>query len=541
MVEVNIKPFSTKEIVFVMGIAESPLQVKELSCKYLKTMTAKKALRTAKNFWLDKLQVIQVDTPNRAMNIMLNGWLLYQVMSCRLMARSAFYQAGGAYGFRDQLQDCLSIANISPDIVREQIIKHAKHQFKKGDVLHWWHEPTGKGTRTRISDDFLWLPYVTAEYIKITGDFDILQTEIPFVEGNELKITEAERYFQPSVSRETTSLYDHCIRAVENAMRFSDRGLPLIRNGDWNDGMNTVGNQGKGESVWLGWFLYATLQKIMPICVRMGELAKADNYIVVSKNLATAIEQFAWDGSWYRRAFYDNGDPLGSAQNSECKIDSLSQSWSVISGAGDPERIKRAMKSLEENLVCSPDKIIKLLTPPFDDGPQKPGYIKGYTPGVRENGGQYTHAATWVIIAFALLGDGNKALEMFDLINPINHTNTIEECSIYKTEPYVLAADVYGEPPFVGRGGWTWYTGAASWMYKAGIENILGFKKNGDQLIIEPCISKQWPEFSIKYKYMDTFYDIKVINSQGKNDKNIDKNVIDLVNDKEIHNVEIVI
>lgn len=324
-------------------------------------------------------------------------------------------------------------------------------------------------------------------------------------------------------------------------MRFSERGLPLIRNGDWNDGMNTVGNQGKGESVWLGWFLYATLQKMIPICVRMGELAKADNYLVVSKNLATAIEQYAWDGSWYRRAFYDNGDPLGSAQNSECKIDSLSQSWSVISGAGDPERIKRAMKSLEENLVCSPDKIIKLLTPPFDDGPQKPGYIKGYTPGVRENGGQYTHAATWVIIAFALLGDGNKALEMFDLINPINHTNTIEECSIYKTEPYVLAADVYGEPPFVGRGGWTWYTGAASWMYKAGIENILGFKKNGDQLIIEPCISKQWPEFSIKYKYMDTFYDIKVINSQGKNIKNKDKNVIDLVNDKEIHNVEIVI
>jgi len=547
-VKFKLKAKETKEIIFLMGMTDRPDKVYELADAFKVLEKARAALLEVKEFWQEKLQTIRVDTPDPAMNIMLNGWLLYQAISCRIWARTAFYQAGGAFGFRDQLQDSLSVTAIWPEITKNQIIKHARHQFLQGDVLHWWHEPAGKGPRTRFSDDYLWLPYVTAEYIRATGDYDILKIEVPFLQDEPLKIHEDERYSQPRVTTETASIFEHCIRSIERGLQFGERGLPLIGGGDWNDGMNTVGNGGKGESVWLGWFLCTVMEKMIPICKKMAEKERAEKYQQLIGEITGAIEKNAWDGNWYKRAFFDNGAPLGSVNNKECKIDSLAQSWAVISGKGDPERIKKALNSLEDYLVMREAGLIKLLTPPFDEGNLEPGYIKGYVPGVRENGGQYTHAAAWVIIAFAMMGDGDKASELFGLINPINHTRTNMEYSIYKVEPYVMAADVYSVPPHVGRGGWTWYTGTASWVYKAGLESILGFSKNVDQLVIDPCIPKKWTEYSLQYRHLETTYQIIV-----KNPKNTDKgvthltidgefhegNVIDLLNDGKTHSVEV--
>ena len=428
-------------------------------------------------------------------------------------------------------------------------MKHAKHQFIEGDVLHWWHEPAGKGTRTKSSDDFMWLPYVTAEYIRITGDFDILNTNISFIEDELLKVYEEERYCQPRISSESSSLYDHCIRSLENGMRFGEHGLPLMRCGDWNDGMNAVGNQEKGESVWLGWFMSTTLEKFGPICTIKGDEEKANKYFEISRNIIKNIEKDCWDGNWYKRAFFDNGEVLGSYKNKECKIDSIAQTWSVISESGDVDRAKKAMKSLENNLVMWDEGLIKLLTPPFSGGDLEPGYIKGYVQGVRENGGQYTHAAAWVVVAFAMQGNGDKAFDLFNLINPISHTRTNRECSIYKAEPYVIAADVYAEYPHVGRGGWTWYTGAAGWFYRAGLENILGFNKTGDILTIKPCIPKNWPSFTINYQYMQTTYKIVVTNPKGLNKgvlsikldgEILENKIIKLIDDKQDHNIEVI-
>lgn len=547
-INIDVKANESKEIVFVFGMADNFEKALELGDKFKNLETAKAALIEVKKFWQEKLDVVQVNTPDPAMDIMLNGWLLYQVISCRMWARSAFYQSGGAFGFRDQLQDCLSILEIWPEIAKNQILKHARHQFIKGDVLHWWHEPVDKGIRTRFSDDFLWLPYVTAEYIRVTGDSEILEHEIPFLEDDLLNANEDERYCHPVISKETASLYNHCIRAIDNSLKFGERGLPLMGGGDWNDGMNTVGNQGSGESVWLGWFLYANLQKFIPICRKIGDNEKADYYSETSEKLNVAIEECGWDGNWYKRAFFDNGEELGSAKNSECQIDSIAQSWALISGGGNLERSAKAMKSVEDYLVQWDEGLIKLLTPPFNDSDLEPGYIKGYVPGVRENGAQYTHAAAWVIEAFALLGDGDKAWDLFSLINPINHTRTNIEYSRYKVEPYVMAADVYANQLHLGRGGWTWYTGSASWMYKAGLENILGFNKNGNTLTIDPCIPKKWAEYSIKYKYFDTIYDIHVKNTENlskgvaaviMDGKILDGNVITLSNDLMTHYVEI--
>lgn len=547
-INIRIKPKETKELVFVLGMAGSLEQVHDLVNEFKDVQRAKEALTEVKDFWQDKLRTIRVNTPDPAMNIMLNGWLLYQVISCRMWARTAFYQAGGAYGFRDQLQDCLSIAAIWPEIVKNQIVRHARHQFVQGDVLHWWHEPEGKGPRTRISDDYLWLVYVTAEYIRITGDDEILKIEVPFLEDDTLKDYEDERYCQPRVTKEAASIFEHCIRAVENALRFGERGLPLIWGGDWNDGMNTVGSKGKGESIWLGWFLCDTLQKFIPICRRMNQEEIAEKYLKIMDQVVDSIEKNGWDGNWYKRAFFDNGVPLGSVKNKECKIDSISQSWAAISRKGDPARTAIALDSLEDYLVMREEGVIKLLTPPFGDGEMEPGYIKGYVPGVRENGGQYTHAAAWVVIAFAMMGDGNKACELFDLINPVNHARTDKEYSTYKVEPYVIAADVYSAHPHIGRGGWTWYTGSASWVYKAGLENILGFQKSADKLVIDPCIPQKWGEYTIQYRYLETTYHIIV-----RNPKNLSKGVehiildgeilegngINLINDKANHEIEI--
>jgi len=549
-VNVRLKAGETQEVVFLLGMADRREKVRELAETYKDIGKAREALSEVKRFWRDLLQTIQVNTPDPSMNIMLNGWLVYQAVSCRMWARTAFYQAGGAFGFRDQLQDSLSIMAIRPELARNQIIKHAQHQFLQGDVLHWWHEPAGKGTRTRFSDDYLWLPYVTAEYIKTTGDFELLNEEAPFLEEEPLRKHEDERYCQPRITKETASIYEHCIRSIEYGLKFGERGLPLMGGGDWNDGMNTVGNGGKGESVWLGWFLCATLQKFIPICRIMGEQERAERYLGIIDAVAEAIEKNAWDGNWYKRAFFDNGTPLGSANNKECKIDSLAQSWAVISGKGDPARVKKALNSMEDYLVVRDAGLIKLLTPPFDKGELEPGYIKSYVPGVRENGGQYTHAAAWAIIAFAMTGDGDKACELFDMINPINHTRTDRECFIYKTEPYAMAADVYSVPPHVGRGGWTWYTGTASWFYKAGLENILGFTKTADRLVIDPCISKKWAEYSIVYRYHGTTYHIAVKNpnhvNRGVLSVTVDgvrqkRNTVSLVDDGGTHQVEVIL
>lgn len=516
-VHVTIEPGASRDIVFLFGVAGELSAVEPLTRKYRDLAQAQAALREVQAFWRSKLDIVQVRTPAGSLDLLLDGWLAYQVIVCRLWARSGFYQSGGAFGFRDQLQDSLAITHLWPEITRSQILRHARHQFTQGDVQHWWHEPQGKGTRTHFSDDLLWLPYVTAEYIRITGDHQILAETGPFLDEPVLADTEDERYGRPQVTRYTASLYDHCIRAVEHALKFGGHGLPLMGTGDWNDGMNTVGNCGLGESVWLGWFLATVLEKFSACCLAMGDAEKASQYVAIKTQLATALEDNAWDGSWYRRAYFDNGQPLGSIQNSDCKIDSIAQSWAVISGLGNPQRAVQAMNSLEDYLISRDAGLIKLLTPPFDEGDSEPGYIKGYVPGVRENGGQYTHAAAWVIMAFAKLGDGDKASELFELINPINHTSNLREAARYKVEPYVMAADVYTVHPHIGRGGWTWYTGSAGWMYRAGLESILGFQKNGDILIMDPCIPRKWRTYVIQYQYLTSRYDITVSNPEGLN------------------------
>jgi cellobiose phosphorylase len=446
------------------------------------------------------------------MNIMMNGWLLYQVIACRLWARSAFYQSGGAFGFRDQLQDVMAAAYSWPELIKNQILLHSSRQFVEGDVRHWWHKEAGRGIRTRYSDDLLWLPYVTCDYVERTGDYEILDLEAGFLESERLRENEDERYEIPVASQQADSVYEHCIRAIELSLRYGSHGIPLMGSGDWNDGMNTVGNKGRGESIWLGWFLYTILKRFIPVCMRKNDLKRAQRYEEEAVHIAEAIEAEAWDGSWYRRAYFDNGAALGSAANSECRIDSIAQSWSVISGAGRPARAREAMSAVEKYLIDHEEGIIKLLTPPFDEGSLRPGYIRGYVPGVRENGGQYTHAATWVILAFAGLGMGGRAWQLFHMINPVNHSRTSIECSRYKVEPYVMAADVYAVPPNTGRGGWTWYTGAAGWLYRVGLESLLGVRKEGNRLYMDPCIPPEWEKFEVEYTFENSMYQIEVAN-----------------------------
>lgn len=549
-VKCNLKPNEEKEVVFLLGAGKSSEEVETLITEYGSDKKAKKALEKVKKFWEEKLGSVQFYTPNTAMDYLLNGWLMYQVVSCRMWTRSAFYQSGGAYGFRDQLQDSMAVTHVWPDITRKQILIHSSHQFLEGDVQHWWHEEKYKGTRTRFSDDLLWMPYVTAEYLRITEDYDILSEKTPFLEDEPLKDFEDEAYRIPKVSDTVGTLYEHCIRAIDKSLKFGERGIPLMGSGDWNDGMNTVGNKGKGESIWLGWFLYSILNSFAPICKKVGDVKRAKRYASVAKEIVEAIEENGWDGNWYRRAYFDDGKPLGSMQNSECQIDSLAQTWSIISGgAKNEERIASAMNSVENYLIKKDEGLIKLFTPPFDEGELEPGYIKSYVPGVRENGGQYTHAASWVVMAYAKMGDGEKAVELFELLNPINHTRTHIEYSKYKAEPYVMAADVYSVEPHTGRGGWTWYTGAAGWIYRVAFEYILGFKKHGETLIIDPCIPKNWGGFDIKYKFKDTQYIIEVknpdrINRGVKkitvNNKKITGNKIHLVNDRKEHYVEVI-
>ena len=548
-VNVMLMPGESVDVVFLLGMCEQTSGAEALAKKYNAVSEAKNALDKVKEFWQEKLSVIKVKTPSVSFDVMQNGWLQYQVLSCRLWARSSFYQSGGAFGFRDQLQDCLSVIHTWPEIVRSQILRHARHQFKEGDVQHWWHEPWGRGTRTRCSDDLLWLPYVTAAYIEATGDKTILNNLLPFLEDDVLKDNEQERYARPRVSTQTATLFEHCILAIEKALKFGRHGLPLMGSGDWNDGMNRVGEKGLGESVWLGWFMSSVLKSFAQVCKMMEETPRAEEYTKISVEISKSIETNAWDGNWYKRAYFDDGKPLGSRLNDECYIDAIAQSWAVISGAADMKRAVIAMANLEKNLVDRQNGMLKLFTPPFDCGDLEPGYIKGYLPGVRENGGQYTHAAAWTIMAFAKLGEGDKAWDYFELINPVNHSKNEKGSATYKLEPYVMAADVYALSTNAGRGGWSWYTGSAAWMYKTGLEGMLGFSKKGNMLTIDPCIPKQWPAFRILYKYLGTLYQIRVSNpkrvSKGVSKVFVDgniiaRNAINLDDDGATHDVEII-
>lgn len=519
----DLAPGEEREIILLLGQADDVESARALVQEYREKKRVEESFTQVMNYWSRVLTTIEIKTPDEAMNIMVNRWLLYQTLSCRIWARSAFYQSGGAYGFRDQLQDSMALVYSNPTLAREHILRSAARQFKEGDVQHWWHPPTGRGVRTHFSDDLLWLPFVTCFYVRVTADTSIWNEKIPFIEAALLKPGQDDSYITPTVSTESASLLEHCCRAVDRSMKVGSHGLPLMGSGDWNDGMNRVGHEGKGESVWVAWFLMTVLEKMIPHCEMHQELLKASDefseraalYQAHWEKLKVALEEKAWDGEWYLRAFFDDGTPLGSSKNEECRLDSISQSWAVLSGAGDPERSKRALAAVDEGLVRRSDGLIQLFTPPFNKSAMDPGYVKGYLPGVRENGGQYTHAAIWTMMAFAELGDGERVNELYSLLNPIHHSMTRSGLHKYRVEPYVMAADIYGQDPHVGRGGWTWYTGSSSWMYRACLESILGFELNGNTLKIKPCISKHWSDFEMIYRppmSRGTEYRIKVVN-----------------------------
>jgi cyclic beta-1,2-glucan synthetase len=510
---IDLAPGAMEEVFFLIGEGANRAESLALIGQVQAQGQVDSIWQAVQQHWDDLLNVITVETPDPGMDLLLNRWLLYQTISCRLWGRSALYQSGGAFGFRDQLQDVLAVLHARPALTREHILKAASRQFEAGDVLHWWHPPSGRGVRTRVSDDMLWLPYVTAEYVAATGDDSILNEKIPFLKAEALKAGEAERYAEYEATGDVYTLYEHCRRAIEKGSTSGAHGLPLMGAGDWNDGMNRVGMDGRGESIWLGWFLHATLTRFGSLCLLMKDDPKPYNR--QADLLAQALESHAWDGNWYLRAYYDDGSRLGSSENDECQIDSIAQSWAVLSGAADPQRAAQAMASVDRLLVREADQLILLLTPPFDKTTRDPGYIQGYPAGVRENGGQYTHAAIWTAWAFAKLGQGERAGALFRLLNPVYHANTPEKAGHYMVEPYGIAADIYSQPPRTGTGGWTGYTGSAGWMYRLGLEAILGISRLGDTLKISPCIPGNWPGFKVDYCFRTNHYKISVKNPAG--------------------------
>jgi cyclic beta-1,2-glucan synthetase len=511
---VKIEPDAVVEIVCFLGQAANAADAQSLVAQY-RAVDLDQVLRAVVDYWDGALSTVQVKTPDRDMDIILNRWMLYQTLVCRMWARSAFYQASGAYGFRDQLQDSMALCLSNPALTREHLLRAAGRQFVAGDVQHWWLPSNGQGVRTRISDDRAWLAHCAAHYIESTGDAAVLDENLQFLEGRALQPGEHDAYFLPDIAEERASLYEHCARALDQSLAVGEHGLPLMGTGDWNDGMNRVGEGGKGESVWLAWILHAALMEWIPIASARGDSARSSSWLIHAAALKTALEGQGWDGEWYRRGYFDDGTPLGSAGSVECRIDCIAQSWGVISGAADPVRAARAMAAVDEQLILEQAKLALLFTPPFDKTPLEPGYIKGYPPGIRENGGQYTHAATWSIFAFASLGQGDRAGQLFSMLNPINHARTRAQVHRYKVEPYVVAADIYSVAPHVGRGGWTWYTGSAGWMYRAGMEAILGLRVRGASLTLSPCIPRRWPRFEIVFKYRRARYEIAVENPDG--------------------------
>ncbi|MDH4139412.1 MAG: hypothetical protein OEV43_02455, partial [Coriobacteriia bacterium] len=521
MVEVEVAPGAEEQVSFFLGQTAKLDEARSLVERYRADGAVDAALEGVKDYWKEILGCVQVQSPDPAIDILVNGPVLYQAIACRLWGRTAAYQSSGAYGFRDQLQDSLCTIYARPDLIRAQILEASRHQFQLGDVLHWWQPYSGRGVRTRISDDRHWLPYVAAEYVGATGDESVLHELTAFIEGAEVEPNHEDNYMQPAVSEVAGTVYEHCVRALESARETGPHGLPLMGGGDWNDGMNRVGIDGRGESVWLAWFLNATLKSFADVCERMGEMDRADDYRKWAKRLADAVEANAWDGSWYRRAYFDDGTPLGTRHAEECRIDAVAQAWATISGSADTGRALLALDSVEEKLVRREDKLIALLTPPFDRMAHDPGYIKGYVPGVRENGGQYTHAALWVVLAYLLQKDGDEAIGLLDLVNPVNHARSREDAELYKVEPYVIAADVYAAPPHVGRGGWTWYTGSASWFYRVVVQYVFGLRLGAEggqrYFTVDPCIPKPWRGFDIAYRHGSTEYRIFVTNPRGVN------------------------
>ena len=511
---VDLPPRGRAEVVFLLGQGAGVEAARDLVRRW-READLDAALAEVKRSWDDVAGALQVKTPDRSMDLLLNRWLIYQTLSCRIWARSAFYQAGGAYGFRDQLQDVMALTAARRDIAREHILRCAGRQFVEGDVQHWWHPPSGRGVRTHISDDLLWLPYVALHYVEVTGERRLLDEEVPFIEGPPVPEGSDDAYYVPAQSQQRGTLFEHCARALDARLTVGAHGLPLIGTGDWNDGMNRVGREGKGESIWLGWFLHSLLWEFARIADERGEGERAARWRGHVVALKTSLEEHGWDGDWYRRGYFDDGTPLGSASNAECRIDSIAQSWAVLSGAGDKQRAARAMAAVQEYLVRPGDGLVLLFTPPFDRSPLDPGYIKGYLPGVRENGGQYTHAAIWCVLAFAALGEGDKAGWLFSVLNPINHASTRAGIQRYKVEPYVAAADIYAEANHIGRGGWTWYTGSAGWMYRAGVQWILGIRLRGTTLSIDPAIPRAWPAYEITFRYHSARYTVSVENPRG--------------------------
>ena len=538
-----------REVTFRLGLGRNTEDVRQLVQRFRGAAANRHALDAVHQYWNHTLGAVQIQTPNQAVNILANGWLVYQTLACRVWARSGYYQSGGAYGFRDQLQDTMALIHAEPKLVREHLLRSAGHQFREGDVQHWWHPPADRGVRTHCSDDYLWLPLVTCRYVLGTGDTGVLDERVHFIEGRLVNPDEESYYDLPNRSEESATLYQHCIRAIEHGLRYGEHGLPLIGAGDWNDGMNLVGEHGKGESIWLAFFLYEVLIRFSELARQHGDQAFADRCQAEAVTLHNNVEQHGWDGEWYRRAYFDDGTPLGCASNAECQIDSIAQSWSVLSGGGDPQRARSAMEAVDRRLVRRKEGLIQLFDPPFDKSDLNPGYIKGYVPGVRENGGQYTHGAVWTTMAFAALGDSRRAWELLDLINPVNHGKTAQSIAVYKVEPYVMAADVYAVSPHTGRGGWTWYTGSAGWTYQLIIESLLGLKLEIDKLRFTPCIPADWEQFTIYYRYRETNYQIIV--SQTYAAMSAVKVIVDgvvqtdglisLIDDRQMHEVEIIL
>lgn len=535
-------------LVFVLGAGDNIDEAQQLIRRFSSPASARLALENVWEFWRKMLGVVHAETPDPAFNLLVNGWLEYQTLAGRYWARSGYYQSGGAYGFRDQLQDAVALLHASPAVAREHLLRCAARQFIEGDVQHWWHPPTGRGVRTHCSDDYLWLAYASCQYVKKTGDTGVLDERLPFLAGRAVNSDEESYYDLPQLSGESGTLYEHCVRALEHGLRFGEHGLPLMGSGDWNDGMDLVGAKGKGESVWLAFFLYHVLQNFAELAQSRGDSKFADHCTHQAAQIQQNIEQHGWDGHWYRRAYFDDGVPLGSATNEECQIDSIAQSWAVLSRAATPLRAREAMEHVEQRLVRRDQQLIKLFDPPFAHSTLEPGYIKGYPPGVRENGGQYTHGAIWAVMAFAELGETDLAWELFSLLNPIRHALNAADVNRYRVEPYVVAADIYAVEPYVGRGGWTWYTGAAGWMYRLMVEALLGVRLEVNRLRLAPRLPRAWPSMKLHYRYYETFFHITVTRSEKELSRPIivivdgqeqpDAMVL-LVDDHQVHTVEV--